>query len=63
MSVPCRLRAHTLEVEAAAWNNQNALLCNHRSCDEIHDEGHALLVCRDERVTRVTREKGLSQDV
>eukprot|EP00983_Pelagomonas_calceolata_P079098 1154532-Pelagomonas_calceolata.AAC.1 len=30
-----RLRAHTLKVETAAWDTQNALLCDCCSCDEI----------------------------
>eukprot|EP00983_Pelagomonas_calceolata_P008330 271739-Pelagomonas_calceolata.AAC.1 len=43
----CRLRAHTLKVETAAWDTRSALLCDRCSCDEIENEAHSLLVCRD----------------
>eukprot|EP00983_Pelagomonas_calceolata_P003864 125274-Pelagomonas_calceolata.AAC.1 len=39
-----RLRTHTLKVETAAWDTQNALMCDRCSCDEIQDEAYALLV-------------------
>eukprot|EP00983_Pelagomonas_calceolata_P044756 1139430-Pelagomonas_calceolata.AAC.7 len=42
-----RLRAQTLKVETAAWDPWSALLCDRCSCDEVQDEAHALLVCRD----------------
>eukprot|EP00983_Pelagomonas_calceolata_P077129 1153738-Pelagomonas_calceolata.AAC.1 len=50
-----RLRAHTLKVETAAWDTRNALLCDCYYCDEIQDEAHALLVCRDADVCALRR--------
>eukprot|EP00983_Pelagomonas_calceolata_P020665 649881-Pelagomonas_calceolata.AAC.1 len=50
-----RLKSHTLKVETAAWDIRNALLCDRCSCDEIQDEVHALLVCRDEDVSALRR--------
>eukprot|EP00983_Pelagomonas_calceolata_P079520 1154727-Pelagomonas_calceolata.AAC.1 len=60
-----RLGAHTLnftlKVETAARDARNALLCDRcsrtsrSSCDEIQDEAHALLVCRDANVCALRR--------
>eukprot|EP00983_Pelagomonas_calceolata_P005195 169633-Pelagomonas_calceolata.AAC.1 len=50
-----RLRAHTLKVETAAWDTWNFLLCNRCSRDEIQDEVHALLICRDADVCALRR--------
>eukprot|EP00983_Pelagomonas_calceolata_P042939 1138712-Pelagomonas_calceolata.AAC.4 len=49
------LEAHTLKVETAAWDTWNALLCHRCPCDEIQDEAHALLVCRDTDVCALRR--------
>eukprot|EP00983_Pelagomonas_calceolata_P047243 1140546-Pelagomonas_calceolata.AAC.1 len=50
-----RIRANTLKVETVAWDAQNALLCDRFSCDEIQNEAHALLVCRDADVCTLRR--------
>eukprot|EP00983_Pelagomonas_calceolata_P044642 1139392-Pelagomonas_calceolata.AAC.2 len=50
-----RLRAQTLKVETAAWDTWNTLLCDRCFCDEIQDETHALLVCRDADVCALRR--------
>eukprot|EP00983_Pelagomonas_calceolata_P036021 1127253-Pelagomonas_calceolata.AAC.1 len=42
-------------METAAWDTQNALLCDRCSCDEIQDEAHVLLVCRDADVCALRR--------
>eukprot|EP00983_Pelagomonas_calceolata_P054567 1143742-Pelagomonas_calceolata.AAC.3 len=47
--------AHTLKVETAAWDSRNALLRDCCSCDELQDEAHALLVCRDADVCTLRR--------
>eukprot|EP00983_Pelagomonas_calceolata_P074111 1152416-Pelagomonas_calceolata.AAC.1 len=56
-----RLRAHTLKlhlkVETAAWDTQNSLLCDRNSHDEIQDEVHALLICKDADVCALRDQK------
>jgi hypothetical protein len=50
-----RLRAHKLKVETATWDTRNSLMCDRCSCDEIQDEAHALLMCRDTDVCTLRR--------
>eukprot|EP00983_Pelagomonas_calceolata_P047659 1140746-Pelagomonas_calceolata.AAC.2 len=55
-NVSCfRLRAHKLKVKTAAWDTQDALLCDRYSYDEVQDEAHALLVCRGAHVCALRR--------
>ena len=52
-----RLRAHTLKVEAAAWLEDNACVCD--LCpgkdEHVQNEVHALLFCQDHRVCELRK--------
>jgi hypothetical protein len=50
-----RLRVHTLKAETISWNNENSLLCDRCACEEIQDNAHALLMCRDADVSVLRR--------
>eukprot|EP00983_Pelagomonas_calceolata_P068163 1149787-Pelagomonas_calceolata.AAC.2 len=40
-----RLRAHTLNVETASWEDGCTPLCHRCSCGQIQDEIHVLFIC------------------
>jgi len=43
-----RLRAHTLTVETASWEDGISAVCDRCSCEQIQDEAHGLFMCRHE---------------
>eukprot|EP00983_Pelagomonas_calceolata_P023504 740134-Pelagomonas_calceolata.AAC.1 len=43
-----RLRAHSLIVETASWEDGNPPVCDRCSCGQIQDEAHVLFMCRYE---------------
>jgi len=52
-----RLRAHTLKVEAAAWLEDGACVCDQCPGEDEHvqNEVHALLICQDHRVCELRK--------
>jgi len=44
-----RLRAHTLRVESAVWQDET-LICDRCPCNQAQDEAHVLFNCTDEQV-------------
>jgi exonuclease III len=44
-----RLRAHTLRVESAVWQDET-LVCDRCPCNQAQDEAHVLFNCTDEQV-------------
>eukprot|EP00983_Pelagomonas_calceolata_P040606 1137687-Pelagomonas_calceolata.AAC.3 len=43
-----RLRAHTLTVETASWEDGISPVCDRCSCGQIQNEAHVLFMCRRE---------------
>eukprot|EP00983_Pelagomonas_calceolata_P042257 1138419-Pelagomonas_calceolata.AAC.2 len=50
-----RLRAHTLNVETASWENGMSPVCNRCSCRQIQDEVHVLFMCGYEGICALRR--------
>eukprot|EP00983_Pelagomonas_calceolata_P057144 1144937-Pelagomonas_calceolata.AAC.3 len=50
-----RPREHTLKVDTVAWDTRNALFSDRCPYDQIQDEAHALLVCREADVCALRR--------
>ena len=53
-----RLRAHTLNVEAAAWHEDGSCVCDQYPGNDEHikNEVHALLFCQDHRVCELRKQ-------
>jgi len=50
-----RLRAHTLNVETASWEDGTSPVCNWCSCKQVQDEVHVLFMCGYEGVCSLRR--------
>jgi len=50
-----RLRAHTLKVESAVWQDDGTSVCDRCPCNQTQDEAHVLFNCTDEHVCSLRR--------